>query len=334
VTLPPPKPPKVKWKDCEIKTPTFSLTPIEKPDMSPFLIHMTGKDAIIDILKGENSTSNIEDGCGYLKAGIPESVQGNYKAKVVCFTESPTFALDFFRYRSFKRWDADQRFGLGFTKTTLVDQGVRPVIYADNQLVSNILCLNQEILEGEEELSEKESVNKHLIQMIKNVYPLLFPLLEQETRQGYMWEREWRYPNSDGFTFRHRDVKIICCPEEEEEEIRQGLGNVAEDVEFIRAWREYDDVTNYLRRQKQIWSGSSDALNQASTDVQREESLEGLIQQYTIVLNSLTSYQELILMRSAEVNIEQERTKIEKQLESLKDQLKTLKNGKEKRKRR
>ena len=42
------------WHDCKITTPTFSLTPVEKPDASPFLIHMTGRDSLVNILKGEN----------------------------------------------------------------------------------------------------------------------------------------------------------------------------------------------------------------------------------------------------------------------------------------
>jgi len=37
------------WKDYEIDTPTIRLTPIEKPDMSSFLVRMTGKDKIIVI---------------------------------------------------------------------------------------------------------------------------------------------------------------------------------------------------------------------------------------------------------------------------------------------
>ena len=92
------------WKNYEINTPTFQLTPIEKPDMSPFLVHMTGKEQIIHILRGQNAPEKLEDGYGFLKAAVPKQSTGGYTAEVVCFTDSPTFALDFFRYRSFQRW--------------------------------------------------------------------------------------------------------------------------------------------------------------------------------------------------------------------------------------
>merc|ERR1739848_108017 len=88
----------VKWSEFANTTPTFKLTPVEKPDMSPYLIHLTGKKAIKSILKGEDRPIGQDE--GFLKACVPESNQNHYDAKVVCFTDSPTFALDFFRYRS------------------------------------------------------------------------------------------------------------------------------------------------------------------------------------------------------------------------------------------
>jgi hypothetical protein len=104
----------IHWKDYEISTPTFELTPVEKPDMSPFLFHMTGRNALLSVLRGEGVTEGTELAAkhGFLKACIP-SGNGGYTASVVCFTESPAFALDFFRYRSFRRWQEDQQFGVG-----------------------------------------------------------------------------------------------------------------------------------------------------------------------------------------------------------------------------
>lgn len=326
--LPPPSG-SIRWKDYEIDTPTFRLTPIEKPDMSPFLVHMTGKDEIMGILQGENAAEHIEDGNGYLRAGVPEHSQGTYEAEVVCFTDSPTFALDFFRYRSFRRWSNDQRFGIGFDKATLVDQGVRPAIYADNELVGSIIHLYNQMIEEDERLSEDGLINHHLIQMLKNTYPLLFPLLEHEPRQGYMWEREWRYPHAQGLVFRHGDVRIICCPESEEDEIREVLGHAADRIGFIRAWREYDDVTDYLRRQQPIWREQSETLEQAQTHDERIQHLRDLIQQYVIALNSLSSYQDLILRLSAEEGkIKKEQETIVDQLSILQAQLKELEEKK------
>lgn len=322
--LPPPSS-GVTWKDYEIDTPTFRLTPIEKPDMSPFLVHMTGKNSIIGILKGYDVSARIEDSYGYLRAGVPENSQGVYDAEVVCFTESPTFALDFFRYRSFRRWSSDQRFGLGFDKATLVTQGIRPAIYAGGELVGNIIYLYNQMIETEEQLSEDQHINSHIVKMITRIYPLLFPLLEDEDRQGYMWEREWRYPNSEGFVFSHEDVKIICCPENEEDEIREVLGRAANRIQFIRAWREYDDVTDYLRRQQPIWRKQSETVGCAQTPTEKLKQIQGLIQQYTIALNSLNSYQDLITRLSAEEKkINKEKKIIVEQLSILESQVEEL----------
>jgi hypothetical protein len=138
--LPPPDD-GVTWKDYKIATPTFRLSPIEKPDMSPFLVHMTGKHQIESILTGKGAPSKVSKSHGYLQANVPGHSTGGFDAKVVCLTESPTFALDFFRYRSFKRWQDDQRFGIGFDKATLVEQGARPVLYADDDLNKKLIGL-------------------------------------------------------------------------------------------------------------------------------------------------------------------------------------------------
>ena len=102
----------IKWLNYRNTTPTFNLTSIEKPDFSPFLIHMTGKKSLVNILKGENTPDEVEQkkGHGYLKAVKPSfnGQEALYNSEVVCFTEAPVFALDFFRYRSFRRWNDDQ----------------------------------------------------------------------------------------------------------------------------------------------------------------------------------------------------------------------------------
>jgi hypothetical protein len=37
----------ITWNHYRNTTPTFDLTSVEKPDLSPFLIHMTGKDSLV-----------------------------------------------------------------------------------------------------------------------------------------------------------------------------------------------------------------------------------------------------------------------------------------------
>jgi len=314
----------VYWKDYEIGTPTFQLTPVEKPDMSPFLVHMTGKNQIIDILKGENAPEELGGVKGFLRAAIPEHLRSTYTAKVVCFTESPTFALDFFRYRSFQRWQSDQRFGLGFDKTNLVSREVRPAIYAGSDLTKQIIYLYNYIQKNQ--ISEDKNLNDRLSDLLEGTYPLLFPLLEDEPRQGYMWEREWRATNESGFIFSHKDIRIICCPQEEEESIRDILGTAANGIQFIRAWQEYDDVTRFLERQQQTWREYDEKLKQVEEEDQKIQQIRELIRQYQIAKNSLMSYQEFIKrLDSDKEKIGRESHEITQKINSLQTQLTELK---------
>ena len=235
----------IRWKNHQVSTPTFELSPVEKPDMSPFLFHMTGKRALSLILAGTG-----DDGCGFLKAMVPKSDRQSYKAAVVCFTESPSFALDFFRYRTFDRWQGDQRFGIGFDKGALVKLGVRPCVYADQKLNTNINYLHHQMGEISGSNIEPE-VKERLLQVLRELYPLTTPILEHESQQGYMWEREWRYFDGDrgGIRFPYEAIKVICCPEEEQEEIQRILGRDRK-IAFVRSWLEYDEVTAYFKRRQ------------------------------------------------------------------------------------
>ena len=316
--LPPPSP-GVYWKSYEIDTPTFQLTPVEKPDMSPFLVHMTGKNQIIQILKGENAPTELEKGSGFLKADVPlDLVNKKYTAKVVCFTESPTFALDFFRYRSFKRWSADKRFGLGFDKTNLVTKGIRPVIYTDSELTNQITSLYKHI-QNNQQISADGKLNDRLVKLLERTYPLLFPLLENENMQGFMWEREWRATEENGFIFSHEDIRIICCPQEEEKGIRDILGNSANGIQFIRAWLEYDDVTRFLERQQQTWRDNNESLNQVEQEDQKIGKIRELIKHYEIANKILNSYKEFIL------RLDRDREKIETESQDITEEVNKLK---------
>lgn len=141
----------INWKQYRNETPTFQITPVEKPDLSPFLIHMTGKNSLVNILKGENKPEDVvlPERNGYLKAVKPsfDGQAAYYNSEVVCFTESPIFALDFFRYRSFRRWSDDQQYGIGFSKSDLIrHRKVRPVLYLDTESNSQLLNFCNQIL--------------------------------------------------------------------------------------------------------------------------------------------------------------------------------------------
>lgn len=296
----PPAPPNngfFPWKDYEIATPTFRLTPVEKPDMSPYLVHMTGRAEIAAILRGDNAPPGLEAECGFLQAGIPTQSKGAFFADVVCFTESPTFAIDFFRYRSYARWRANQLYGVGFAKESLVTEGVMPAIYLSHADTTRLVALYEGILLQDEAFAA-ESLEQRLIEFVEGIYPLSTPLLELEGDQGFLWEREWRYPRPPGFAFPHEDVRVICCPEEEQAEIADLLGNHAAAVTFVRTWTEFSDVTDYLARQRKIW---------ALTPVEAEKAkklaaLENLLLGRTVALHAVEGYLHKLEKAASELN--------------------------------
>jgi hypothetical protein len=290
----PPYDPNIYWKDFQIKTPTFELTPVEKPDMSPFLIHMTGKNAIEMILRGDGSPTPLSANFGFLRSSIPEYDQGIFNFPVVCFSESPTFALDFFRYRSFERWKKDERFGIGFRKDSLVQQGVRPVVYIDAITRGHLIYLYKLGVENSNTFSNDPLLDSHIKSLIKGLYPFLFPLLEEEPEQGYTWEREWRYPNSIGFAFPFESISVICSPEEEVKKITTILGGNISNIQFVNTWKEYDVVSSFLRNQQNKWAMTSDQIEQIENHQEKKAYLVENEQFLTNMINSLSSFDSFI----------------------------------------
>ncbi len=322
MTLPPYEK-SIHWKEYEIDTPTFELTPIEKPDMSPFLIHMTGQSAIESILTGVGSTNPQPSNHGYLKSSIPEYVKDIFNVPVVCFTESPIFALDFFRYRSFKRWRDDQRFGIGFRKTVLVHKDVRPVVYVDKNTRKHFIDLYKLGIENEQKFSADITINDHIRGILDNLCPFLFPLLEDRNEQGFMWEREWRYSDPVGFSFHFDSIAVICAPDDEKEKIKRILGEFASRIQFVNTWREYDEVINFLEHQQSKWQISVENVEEI------EAKLALLVQvnkQYEIAINSLNTYEEFILnLTSKRESLEQERAGLREKSGEVKGQIHDLK---------
>lgn len=260
-------------------TPTFQLTSIEKPDMSPYLFHMTTSKNLKLILEGEGTGENT----GILNIQVPKhNNKATYEIPMVCFTESPPFALDFFRYRWSDNKDRENlKYGIGFDKKAMVLKGVYPTFYAPKKLQAEILKLNSKLKNNLsvniESLSSKDkSIIQELNELITNtrntlsgVVRLMFPLLEDEKYQGFIWEREWRYttPNPDDkkFIFSYNDIRIICCADEDEEEFKKIIGVEyieANPIQFIRTWKEYDEITDLLNR-----------TNQNSNDTSKENDI-------------------------------------------------------------
>lgn len=302
----------VRWKDYEISTPTFQLTEVEKPDLSSFLIHLTGKNNLISILKGEGLEGvELPSESGFIKSSIPQFDSGtHYSSKVVCFTESPVFALDFFRYRSYKRWNSDQRYGIGFSKEVLVlKQNVRPVIYTDTSTNRDLLNVIRRFESGEAKCAD-ELDNFMVISLLSKLKALLFPLLEKESKQGYMWEREWRSTNDMGFIFPYSSIRLICCPKNEIEPLEQVLGEHLRHVKIIETWKEYDEVTDYLRRRETEYDTSLIPHVNELNDI---ETLKNLKEKNDQTLNTIALYYETF--RGAVQNLENRN--VDKILEEL-----------------
>lgn len=250
-------------------TPTFRLTSIEKPDMSPYLFHMTTKESLKLILEDEQT----QKGEGKLIAQIPRpNKKDTYKIKMVCFTDSPPFALDFFRYRWSENKDRKNlKYGIGFDKEIMVQKGVSPTFYVHGKLQAQILHLTKifkdnNLLEKLEHLScNDEEIIQELKKLlidtcdtVSSVERLMFPLLEKEKLQGYIWEREWRYTtplNSDpDFVFSYDDIRIICCADEDENIFKEIIGEQyieKNQIQFIRTWQEYNEIKDFLNRKTQ-----------------------------------------------------------------------------------
>ncbi len=270
------------WNDYRIDTPAFRLTALEKPDMSPYLVHMTGKEAIHGILSAGG------EGGGKINAAVPAQTRAEwYEEPVVCFTESPLFAVDAFRYIRFPRWVQDMRYGVCFSKERLVQHGVRPALYFDSGLVAQMRALRDSI-DTIQPSDQQEGVQR----LLGDVIPLMNSLMEYEPKQGFIWEREWRYPDPAGFDFRYEDIEIICCPDEEQGAIAQQLGEHAAQISFVSSWDQYDDVTTFLQSRSEGWKRT---INPA------EENLPTLFREYKQELNKLEAYKAYALKLQSEI---------------------------------
>jgi len=289
-----------EWKKHCILTPTFQLTPIEKPDMSPYLIHMTGKNSLARILQGEGASTSRE-AHGFLKSAVPETGgKGGFDASVVCFTESTVFALDFFRFRSDRRWMDDQQYGIGFSKELLIkNHGVRPVVCLDTQTNKELLALCNRAEAGQQRLAEDNGVHERTKSLLARLKPLLFPMLEQTKLQGFMWEREWRFPDPNGWQFPHSAIKLICCPKEEQAEILKALGPLKDQVQVIESWKEYSDLTAFLKERQTALA----AFNLAS--ISHIEDIDRLLELETecgALLSALSNYRANLKAQVPEFN--------------------------------
>jgi hypothetical protein len=322
----------IPWEDCRNNTPTFSLTPVEKPDLSPFLIHMTGKNNLIKILRGKEAPKGIAIPThhGYIKSSVPafkESQSPGYDSKVVCFTESPIFALDFFRVRSHSRWRNNQQYGIGFSKHALVlSNSVRPVIYLDTNANTQLLSLCYKAERNEIAFSDDEDKNDQIREFFKNLKPLLFPLLEKKPLQGFMWEREWRYPFENGLIFSYDSIKIICCPKEERNEIEDILKPVIDKIQIVESWKEYNEIIDYLRTREKKTGNAKVHFDQIN-DLDMLRQLKAQSEETALALVAYHAAFKSVMVHMEHNDVKRILHDIEERVEVIRGKIEKLENG-------
>ena len=102
------------------------------------------------------------------------------------------------------------------------------------------------------------------------------------------------------------------------------MGDASNEIEFIRTWQQYDDVTNYLNQQLELWNTQLDNEADQESTVRQ---LGKLIQQYRIRINSLTAYEETVnQLLSTLDNLQTRRSSIEQRVSELETELEELQN--------
>ncbi|EGR4199732.1 hypothetical protein DDN79_17575 [Vibrio cholerae] len=183
-------------------------------------------------------------------------------------------------------------YGLGFDKSRLASLGARPCIYADDKLKNDIVVLKNLL---EKEGIEDERISSRVTSLINGSYPLLMPLLESTRHQGFMWEREWRYFNEkdNGFVFPYDAIRIVCCPRNEEEELRRCLVGHDQNIEFVHSWNEYNEVTNFLNSRDNQRSVPDRTIYGSEVN-DYLQSLEEQLENHIKIFNKLTAFKDYV----------------------------------------
>ncbi|MFV5405305.1 hypothetical protein VXQ92_11380 [Acinetobacter sp. 228] len=279
------------WNYFKVLKKSLQLSPIEKPDMSPFLVHMTGKNQILEILK-----SGEDDEHGLIKSSVPSQSQSSwYKREVVCFTESVLHSIDSFRYIAFNRFKSNLFYGIGFSKEKLaLHERIRPALYIDKNTIGDLASLEANLPESIENFT---SENIKVKRLLDNLIPFITPVFQDENRQGYTWEREWRYFNAEsmGFKFSYEDIEIICCPPSEKSAIEEQLGSFSRNIKFVSTWGEYNEVVEFMKSRQHNFSSGIYRYSPI-------ERLEQHKQEFSRAKNQLEAYKEYAVTLSNQIN--------------------------------
>ncbi|MBE9241151.1 hypothetical protein [Synechocystis salina] len=202
----------------KINVNTHWLSSIEKPDSSCYLVHLTDKDSLKKILKSNKKNH-----------GVIISKRGR-----ISFTETPLHGLGFFS----RRWPdykggQNIRYGLGFTKQSLIKLGVKQAVYLNGAIIKSV----KKNLSKVKSLSEEQKKDIATICTLNvNEIELILDELQRIStdngeiyqKGGFTWEREWILPLDDmgAFEFDYQMIELICCPKEEQTEFWEIIKNV------------------------------------------------------------------------------------------------------------
>jgi hypothetical protein len=205
-----------------------------REDISPFLVHLTrdysgrtAKQALELIIQTKQ-----------LKAGEPEVSDARFGLKTtgmhsqdkirffgaVCLTETPINEIHCLLEISGRKVNL-KPYGLVFLKSQLQQRGIAPVNYINNEAGDGdvIMPALASLIQTHEAAAAK------LLPLIsvfgkKLTAPSAPP---QEGRVDFLWEREWRFPYSNGpLAFSNNDVFVGVCPHEEIEEFENSMPNI------------------------------------------------------------------------------------------------------------
>jgi len=278
---------------------TFEIDQIVKPDMSDYLIHMTSERSFNSILNSGRHESE-----GLINALVPQGAKkSSFNHKITCFTETPVHAIGAFIEISKRRSSENMVYGIGFKKAFMVEKGVRPTAYLDNTTLGKLLQVKS---------SENLSVSSR--EFIDLLAPLVHPLGEKSQRQGFSWEREWRYVDDTGFRFDYDDIKVICCPSESKSMIKIKLGEYADKIKFFDTSLQYQELTDFLS-----FSKERDSIEAGIFDSDDRDLIDEFLSGFDLYIEQLAQHKEFLLQLTAQVNaVESELTKLREWQEELK----------------
>ncbi|KAA1152091.1 MULTISPECIES: hypothetical protein [Pseudoalteromonas] len=277
----------------------FEIDPVTKPDMSNYLIHMTDEQSFNSILKSGGSNSK-----GLIKALIPKGAnKDSFSHEIACFTETPIHAIGAFLEISKRRSNEKMVYGIGFKKTLMVELGVRPTLYLDGTKLANFF-----------ELKKIESLDEKTRSFLDSLSPLIHPLGENAKRQGFTWEREWRYTDKHGFSFSYEEIEVICCPKESQELIKLELGEYAKDIKFVDTSSKYQEITQFIS-----YSNERALIEEGLCNSDNQEELDEFLDSFDLYVEQLTLHKEyLVQLQTQLIAVEEELGNLKEWREDIK----------------